>query len=275
MKKKRKAAVWMTILCCLVELWSLGTGRMVHNIWADSYLPHVVDGANLLNTEQETQLEEKLDGISQNQQCDVVIVTTESLEGKTAEVYADDFFDENGYGVGPDYSGILFLLSMDERKWAIFTCGYGIFAFTDDGQEYIMEKCLSYLSDGEFYEAFTRFSDLCDEFLKEARGGKPYDKGHMPFAFPPVITIPLAVLLGAVIALLITLSMKMQLKPVARQKGAKAYEKSGSLKLTNSREIFLYSHVSRQKIEKQESSGGSSVHTSSSGRTHGGSSGSF
>lgn len=275
MKKKRNLYIGIRILCCLILLGCLGTGSMILNVWAETSLPHMKDGADLLDAEQEAQLEEKLDEVSEKQQCDVVIVTIDSLEGKTAKTYADDYFDENGYGIGSDYSGILFLISMDERKWAISTCGYGIIAFTDDGQEYIMGKCLSYLSDGEFYEAFTRFTDLCDRFLEEAREGTPYDKGHMPFAFPPLITIPFAVLIGAVIALLITWSMKMQLKPIVRQNGAKAYEKSGSLKLTDSREIFLYSHVSRQKIEKHESSGGSSIHTSSSGRSHGGSSGSF
>lgn len=273
MKKKRKLYIGI-ILCCLILLGSLGTRSMILNVWAET-LPRMKDGADLLDAEQEAQLEEKLDEVSEKQQCDVVIVTTDSLEGKTAEAYADDYFDENGYGIGSDYSGILFLISMDERKWAISTYGYGTIAFTDDGQEYIMDKCLSYLSDGKYYEAFSKFTDLCEKFLEEAREGTPYDKGNMPFAFPPLVTILLAVLIGAVIALLITWSMKMQLKPVVRQNGAKAYEKSGSLKLTNSREIFLYSHVSRQKIEKHESSGGSSIHTSSSGRSHGGSSGSF
>lgn len=275
MRKKRKLSIGIIALCLLVLFCGLGTGEAVQNVWAETSLPRVSDGADLLTVDQEAQIEDKLDEISEKQQCDVVIVTTESLDGKPAEAYADDYFDENGYGIGSDYSGILFLISMDERKWAISTYGYGMVAFTDEGQEYIMEQCLSYLSDGEFYEAFTRFADLCDDFLKEAREGSPYDKGHMPFAFPPVITIPLAILIGAAIAFLITLSMKMQLKPVVRQNGARAYEKTGSLKLKNSREIFLYSHVSRQKIEKQESSGGSSTHTSSSGRSHGGSSGSF
>ena len=55
---------------------------------------------------------------------------------------------------------------------------------------------------------------------------------------------------------------------------AKDYVKSGSLKLTEQKDLFLYRRVDRR--EKSESrSGGSSTHTSSSGKTHGGASGSF
>ena len=39
----------------------------------------------------------ELDEISEKQQCDVVVVTENSLDGKSAQDYADDFFDYNGY----------------------------------------------------------------------------------------------------------------------------------------------------------------------------------
>ena len=53
--------------------------------------------------------------------------------------------------------------------------------------------------------------------------------------------------------------------------------KDGSLHINRSRDIFLYHQVTRTAKPKEESfgGGGSSTHTSSSGETHGGSSGSF
>ena len=47
-----------------------------------------------------------------------------------------------------------------------------------------------------------------------------------------------------------------------------------SMNITESRELFLYRQIHRNKRETNKS-GGSSTHTSSSGRTHGGSSGNF
>ena len=49
------------------------------------------------------------------------------------------------------------------------------------------------------------------------------------------------------------------------------YMKPGSMNLTMSRDLFLYSRIT--KTEKPK--GGSDTHTSSSGRTHGGRGGSF
>ena len=63
----------------------------------------------------------------ERQSCDVIVVTVASLDGKTAESYADDYFDFNGYGLGQDRDGILLLLSMEDRDWAISTHGFALF----------------------------------------------------------------------------------------------------------------------------------------------------
>lgn len=46
----------------------------------------------------------------------MIIVTVDSLNGKTVEEYADDYYDDNGYGYGENNSGILFLVAMDDRE---------------------------------------------------------------------------------------------------------------------------------------------------------------
>ena len=71
--------------------------------------------------------------------------------------YADDFYDYNDYGMGDDNSGILLLLTMSERKWKMSTHGDAIRIFTDAGQEYMSDKFVSSLTDGDYYEGFTEF----------------------------------------------------------------------------------------------------------------------
>ena len=100
-------------------------------------LPRLVDDAGLLSDSEEEELLGELDEISERQEFDVAVVTVNSLEGKTAEAYADDFYDYHGYGFGTDHDGILLLVSMEARDWHITTTGYGITAFTDAGIEYI------------------------------------------------------------------------------------------------------------------------------------------
>ena len=59
---------------------------------------------------------------------------------------------------------------------------------------------------------------------------------------------------------------------------ANSYIKENSLNVTRSEDQFLYSTVNKTAKAKEtssSSSGGSSTHTSSSGRTHGGTGGKF
>lgn len=247
-------------------------------------LPRLVDMADLLSDSEESELSEMLDEISQRQQLDVVIVTVDSMEGGTAVVYADDFYDYNGYGYGDRRDGIILLISMEERDWCMSTRGYGITAFTDAGQDYISELFLSDLSAGDYAVAFTNFAQLCDDFITQAKTGKPYDVDHLPDqSFEPVWGLLTALGVAFIISLIVTGFMRSQLHSVYSQSAADNYIKQGSMQLTKKNDLYLYKHVDRRKKPKnnssnnsnRSSSGGSRTHTSSSGATHGGSSGKF
>ena len=81
----------------------------------------LVDYAGLLEDDEAETLEEKLDQISEDYDCDVAVVTEESINGAEPMDYADDYFDYKGYGMGEDKSGILFLVTMSERKFWMST----------------------------------------------------------------------------------------------------------------------------------------------------------
>ncbi|MDO5517690.1 MAG: TPM domain-containing protein [Clostridium sp.] len=235
----------------------------------------LVDNANLINNDEEEELLNKLNEISERQKCDVVVVTVPSLQNKTATEYADDFFDYNGYGIGENKDGILLLVSSDNHKWAISTHGYGITAFTDAGQKYIMDQVKPSLSDAQYGEAFTVFSEDCDEFLTEAKENKPYDSKHMPKKKVTAAWILSNFIIGAAVAFVIIGIWKRQLKTVESEDDADSYIVDGSFKLTGKNDVYLYSNVVKTEKTKDSDDNGSSTHTSSSGESHGGSSGDF
>ena len=217
--------------------------------------PHVVDQADLSQ-------------ISGRHGVDVVVVTVESIGGASPMEYADDYYDYNGYGA----DGILLLISMEDRDWWVSTTGFGITARTDAGLEYISDRFVPYLSDGEYAEGFRVFAELCDEFLTQARTGDPYDFYNLPKGpFEFGINLVIALALGLITALISTGVMKAKLKSVRQQAKADDYMIKGSMRLTQSRDIFLYTHLDRREKPKE----GSSTHTSSSGSTHGGGGGKF
>lgn len=246
-------------------------------------LPRLVDDADLLSDSEEVELIGKLDEISERQQLDVVVVTVNSLEGTSVVDYADDFYDNNGYGFGEAGDGILFLISMEEREWHISTKGYAITVFTDAGLDYMTQWIVSDLSDGEYATAFTTYADYCDRYITQAATGLPYDVDNLPrepFPFFTMLLVCLAI--AFVIAFIVTAVMKGQLKSVYSQSKADDYIKSGSMELTKKNDLFLYRHVDRRERPKENSSsstgrssGGSTTHTSSSGARHGGASGKF
>ena len=276
--KKRIFAVFLTILLFMLSTVGVWASEGSDDSGFSGEYERLTDSAGLLSEEEAQNILTKLDEVSERQKFDIVILTVDSLEGATATEYADDFFDYNDYGMGEDKSGILFLITMSERKWCISTHGEAIQIFTDAGQEYMTDNFGSYLSDGEYYEGFMKFADLCEEFIIQAQSGEPYDVENLPEETIPFYMIFLiSLVVGFVIALIVTGVMRSRMKTVHMKPDAADYMKDGSLHINRSRDIFLYHQVTRTAKPKEESSGGggSSTHTSSSGETHGGSSGSF
>ena len=234
-----------------------------------------VDLAGLLEEEEIGEIEEKLGEISTRQHMDVVIATVNSLEGKTATEYADDFYDECGYGYGEEGDGIIFLVDMGEHKWAISTKGAAINVFTDAGQEYMTEQFIPYMSDGDYYDAFYTYAELCDDFITQAYEGEPYDEGNLPKAYFKIKWVLYSLLIGFVSSFILAMYKKSEMKSIVKQQSASNYTKEGSISMTNSQDRFVNKIVTTRIISSDDSGGGSSTHTSSSGSTHGGSSGEF
>lgn len=262
----------LSVLCALGLCMAVVTPA-----FAKGNIVRLVDNAGLLTEAEQSELLAKLDDISERQQADIVVVTTNALDGKTAVEYADDFYDDNGYGYGEEADGALLLISMEDRDWCISTSGYGMTAITDDGVDYISDKVLSYLKDEDYEKAFSTYAELCDEFFAQAKSGEPYDGKHMPKEpFNTVIMLLVALGTGMVLALVITGLMKSKLKSVKMQSAAGNYIKKNSMNITESTDLFLYRNVVRtEKPKSEKSSGGSSTHSSSSGKKHGGGSGKF
>ena len=281
MKTKKK--IW----CCLFSLlWIFVLifpvmASDIPEIPTERQKPLLVDEAGLLSEEESSTLINKLEEISQRQENEVAVVTVNSLEGKTAEAYADDYYDYNGYGYGENDDGLLLLVSMGEREWAITTYGYcHTVAFTDAGLDYISSEFRSKLSSGEYAKAFECFADLCDDFLTQAATGEPYDVDNMPKGKVSPFWLYTDLVVAFFISFRIVKGKSRNLKSVKKQESAKAYERSGSLSLRRSTDSFVNRIVTQRTIKNEKdsssgSSGRSSSHISSSGRSHGGSSGKF
>lgn len=263
--------------------------------------PKIVDDADILTESEETFLEAKAQASVSEYGMDVVIVTIDTLHGRISSDYADDYFDYNGYGIGPDYSGVLLLLSMEEREWAISTCGDTIYALTDYGIQQLFSSMAGYLSENRYYEAFDAYLGELPYYFEAYQSGKPIDGYRDPYdgpgSYEPVpgdgtVYYPepqkdfgeytkmflMSLVIGAVVGGIVLLVLRGQMNTAVAQSGAQNYLTPGSFDLKRYQDIFLYSNVTRHEKPENNSSrggGGSSVHTGSSGRSHGGGRGGF
>ena len=221
---------------------------------------YLADDAQLLNAQEAAKMEELLSAASEKWNVDIVVHTTDSLYGKSAMHYTDDYYDYHGYSD----DGVILMVSMTERQWWISTAGKCIDIINADsmGKRFTAE-----LSTGYYYDAFTAFLDGCEIAM---------DSGYYPSASAePQSAIPLlvCVVFGIVVGLIVVLIMKGQLKTVRSQPCADNYVRQGSLQLRQCTDMFLYQNTTRRpKPQNNNRSGG---HIGSSGRSHGGGGGRF
>ncbi len=237
----------------------------------------VIDDAELIKASDEKELDKKIKNI-QKDKFDVVILTVKSLDGKSAQDYADDYYDNNDYGLDNEKSGVLFLVSKGDRKYHISTKGAGIKAFTDYGIGRIKEEIKPYLSDGDYFDACDEFLNITKNFVKAYKDGTPYDTDN-PYneEIDYVILEVIALVIAFVIALISVGIMRLRMNTAKPKGTAMEYIKKGSFKLTSEKDIFMYSTVTKTAKPKDNdnSAGGSTTHVSSSGSEHGGGGGSF
>ena len=267
------------------------------------------DLADIIPDDEEEALNNKLEQISEIYECEVAVLTVSYTDGYDITAYADDYYDYNGFGWGENDDGIMLVLDMGNREFAITTHGTAIDIFTDYNLSVLESAFVPLLSQGSYTEAFITYYECCIDIFDDYNtyledfGGEgnvyiPSDDGYDYLYGDDYYTEPVdivseifsvkwlvvSVIIGLVIALFYTTHLKSQLKTVASKPSASDYVVPGSFTLTGQRDIFLYSNVKKTPKPKNNSSGskggssfgsGSSTHTSSSGRTHGGSRGSF
>lgn len=255
------------------------------------------DYAGLLSGDEADSISAALEDASREYGMTVAILTVYSLDGKSAEEYADDFYDDNGLGEGEDGDGLLLLVSMSERKWHISTKGYAIYAFPDYYLDSIGDDITPFLADGDCYSAFDTFIEDCRYYLAEDMEDEGYEdrrdnysdedfydfSGVETNSGPRMIWIPIAIGIGLVVALIAMSIMKRGMKSVKMQSTAADYVRAGSFSLSESRDVFLYTTVSKTPRPKDDDQQGglgaggnfSSTHMSGGGSVHGGSGGSF
>lgn len=240
------------------------------------------DKANIISDDIETTLSKNISEINSKHSYDVVIVTLNEPLSKSIQATADDIYDYSKFGVSTDDSGILFLINMDSREFAISTYEEQVTKkyFSDSNINYIYNKISDKLSSGDYDGAVKAFIDSTSNVLS-GNVTRPYEVKPVNIftLFITSLFNPTKIIFCMILGVVLIMSLKAKHTPVKKATVATNCLVSNSFKLTERVDDFIGETTSRKKINtsSNKSSGRThtSTHKSSSGRRHGGRSGKF
>lgn len=268
------------ILTLLLAALMLGT-LLCLPIAAQEPAWEITDDAQLLTAEQLSELSARARELTAQYQTDFVIVTVNSLGGKSPKQYANDFYDDNNCGFGPDRDGILLLLAMDSRDYYFLTNGAPTQKLAQAGGIATLEnKIVPHLSDGNYALAFGVFLDTAAAIVDDPTSipGASYNDDFIYIGFDDVPTaadrwqrVGLFAVLGLIAGFVTTFIMKRGMKTARAKNLATDYVRPGSFKLTRKMDLYLYRTRTRVRVQSSNSSGGGGR----SGGSRGGGGGKF
>jgi len=261
----------------------------------------VFDGADLFSDAEEQELQEEIVRLAAKLSLDIAIVTVDDAEGKSAESYVDDYYDELALGYEQAHgTGILFLIDMDNRIFDISTGGEAQVMYTDWEIDRMLDEIGYDMADGEYFDACETFLEVVKEYgtNSEVAENGYWDPSTDRFVeytpeelaanrraadrkkvFSPkyiFVCLLMGTAVGGIAVGIMAIRTRNQKAP-----GGHIYMKPGSEHILDRQDFKVNTTVTTRHIERSNGSrsggggggGGhshSSSHTSSGGHSHGG-----
>lgn len=247
MKRKITSLILIFVHCLSLSVSVLAETAALPE---DAYL--VFDEAELLTDSEEAALTEKLFRIGQEYQTQLVVCTTQTIDGADIDQYVDGLYEYMEFGYGDEMAGVLVLICMEPRQVAVFSNG----SLSADDRDAIRSAITPELSADNYAAAFDIYAEKCQYYLDGRINGFPFKFGK---------NLIICLIIGIIAGLIVALILKGQLKSVRKQNQANVYVKPGSMQLTVQNDFFLYRTVDRRQKSSNSSSGSSPSRGSSSG----------
>lgn len=243
---------------------------------------YLFDTVGLLSEEQWDELNDLAAALSQRYECGIYAVIVDDYADYTysggIQDASEQIYTANSFGLGNERSGIVLLLSMDDRDYDLTAYGYGNTAFTDYGKTVLSDEFLDDFARDRWYEGLSDYINTAGELLRQSREGTPLDNsdygtrsGNL-WQRSPLMALVICLAIPCLIAFFVCSSMKRQMLSVAKASSAREYVAPGSLNLYDSADNFTHITESRIKVESDSDrsggSGGGGTTVNSSGFSH-------
>ena len=244
------------------------------------------DSVGLLTAQQRAELEAHSAAIAERYGFGVYVVVLEdyrTYDRWSVENAAEVVYRSLDLGVGTARSGLMLLLSMDDRDYDLCAYGYGHTAFTDYGKNQLARVFLDDFRYDDWFEGFRDYQDEAEEMLRLANAGSPVDDPYAGYngysgtrsQRDPGAVIGFSLLIGCVVALIACMVMRSKSRSVKSARSAGTYAIPEGLYLAESLDRFSHVTEQRVRIETERSGGGHGGGTSISSGGFSHSSGKF
>ena len=213
---------------------------------------YIFDLSDQLSYEDWAELEARAADISQRHGCGVYAAFVDDFTeyGGGNDVYKTTYqlYHASELGMGADRDGIIILLSMDDRDYAMFVYGtYAETAFNSYGQEKLEKAFLGNFKEDDWYGGVSNYLSTCDEYLTRADAGKPVRES-------PALLIAIAVVASCLLSGAICLFLKRSMKTVHQKVEANEYVAPGGLQLSKQYDRYTHTTETRRKIHDDSDS---------------------
>lgn len=226
-------------------------------------MKYIFDISDLLTFDEWEKLEARAADISQRHGCGVYVAFVDDFTkyGDGNDVYKTTYqlYHSNELGMGENRDGIIILLSMAERDYAMFVYGtYAETAFNSYGQEKLEKAFLGNFKEDDWYGGVSNYLSTCDEYLTRADAGKPVRES-------PALLIAIAVVASCLLSGAICLFLKRSMKTVHQKVEANEYVAPGGLQLSKQYDRYTHTTEVRSKISSSDDSSSSGTSSCSGG----------
>ncbi len=240
----------------------------------------VYDFADLLNDEEEKKLSETANYFINKYNMDVAMVTINEnpygISDYASQVYAQDFYYYNRFGINSSHDGFILLIDMSNRYIYMATKGNAILVFDDSRIDSITEVAYEHLKNGNYYDGYQSMMDRASTFASNGipesnqyycidSNGEPYKCKEKPKQINWALSLVIASLGSFVPAFVHT----RKYRGIKLATNANTYMKEKNIDTKNDQ--FLTTFTSRVRRSHDSSSGGGHFGGSSTSHGSGGS----
>ncbi|MGM9566969.1 MAG: TPM domain-containing protein [Clostridia bacterium] len=201
-----------------------------------------------LNDEAERIAEEYFCGV-----YGYIVGDYETYNSESVYEAAKTIYQINDLGVGEDHDGVLLLLSMEERDYALIA--YGDFAngtFTDAGKDYMADVFLSSFGNDDWYGGFLDYLEVSEEMVAAEISGTSADVYEGSDDGSVIVSVLIILLVPCGIALLICLLLRRGMKTARKKYTAEEYISGEKVEVTVREDHFSHMTQVRTPIPKSD-----------------------